>query len=67
MGPELLGVWLHCPPAHASWVQPTSSSQSLMLQQLPQVAVLRSALGQHFEPSAQSGLVLHLPPSHEPT
>jgi hypothetical protein len=54
-------------PVHESLVQATSSSQSLALQQLPQLAPVLSALGQHCSPGPHSGEIVHLPPWHEPT
>jgi hypothetical protein len=58
---------LRTAPVHTSSVQPTLSSHSLAEQQLPQLAVLPSVLGQHLFPSSHSGLVLQVPPLHTPT
>ena len=49
-------------PVHVSLVQATLSSQSLALQQLPQLALVLSAFGQHCSPGPHSGAVVHFPP-----
>jgi hypothetical protein len=54
-------------PVHTSSVQPTLSSHSVAEQQLPQLAVVPSALGQHLLPPSHRGLVPHVPPLHTPT
>jgi hypothetical protein len=65
----LLGVCTHakCAPVHESSVHPTLSSQSLAAQQLPQLALVLSALGQHSSPVAQRGVMVQRPAWHEPT
>jgi hypothetical protein len=60
-------VWLQLPEAHVSFVQSTMSSQPAAEQQLPHVADVLSAFGQHVGPAAdpaQSASLWHWPAWH---
>ena len=58
-----LGVLLHArrAPVQASTVQPTPSSHSKAEQQLPQLALIPSGLGQHWSLPSQRATFWHLP------
>jgi hypothetical protein len=60
----LLSAWLpqlRRAPVHVSLVHDTWSSHSLALQQVPQLALVLSALGQHWSLAAHSGVTVQAP------